>query len=443
MSLTRNNVEEISAGRSEPAWLREARLAAWERFEATPMPDSSKDEDWRRTDISKLNLDAFTPSLNGANTPALNVEDAPLEVGQGDGEGPLPPGVIFCSLEEAVRRCPDLVREHLAEHDGKLLALNAALWTGGAFVYVPPDVHIEVPLAASYDGLGSLVSSLESPRPALFPRTLIVVDRGASLVFVESLEAASAQARGQATRDSRPESQDPMSVLSSSSTHLVVKESARLAYVSLQERGAGTWHFSTERAVIGRDARADVVITALGSFLSKSYVETVLSGPGGEANLLGLVLTDGDQHIDHQTLQEHLAPHTTSNLLLKSAVKGHSQSIFAGLVRMPREAQQSDAFQEARALLLSEHAKADAIPKLEIVANDVRCTHAGAIGQVDEEQKFYLMTRGIPEDEAERLIVTGFFEPALERIPVENVRESTRKALTARLVPSPVAVGES
>ena len=176
-----------------------------------------------------------------------------------------------------------------------------------------------------------------------------------------------------------------------------------------------------------------MVIAALGGFLSKSYVETVLTGPGSEGNLVGLVLTDGQQHIDHQTLQEHLAPHTTSNLLLKSAVKGHSQSIFAGLVRMPREAQQSDAFQEARALLLSEHAKADAIPKLEIVANDVRCTHAGAIGQVDAEQKFYLMTRGIPEDEAERVIVTGFFEPALERIPVDHVRDSTRKALHARL----------
>jgi Fe-S cluster assembly protein SufD len=212
-----------------------------------------------------------------------------------------------------------------------------------------------------------------------------------------------------------------------------VKDGATLSYVSLQERRQQTWHFATERAVIGRDAKVDLVVAALGSFLSKSYVETILTGPGSEANLVGLVLTDGQQHIDHQTLQEHRAPHTTSNLLLKSAVKGHSQSIFAGLVRMPREAQQSDAFQEARALLLSDHAKADAIPKLEIIANDVRCTHAGAIGQVDEEQKFYLMSRGIPEDEAERLIVTGFFEPALDRIPVGKVREGTRKALAHRL----------
>ena len=150
MAFTKHDVEELSSAHGEPSWLREARLAAWERFEATPMPDSSKDEDWRRTDISKLDLGAFTPSLNGANTPALNVQDAPLEVGQGEGEGPLPPGVIFCSLEEAVRRCPDLVREHLAEHEGKLLALNAALWSGGAFVYVPPDIEVEVPLVASY-----------------------------------------------------------------------------------------------------------------------------------------------------------------------------------------------------------------------------------------------------------------------------------------------------
>jgi len=438
MAFTKHDVEELSSAHGEPSWLREARLAAWERFEATPMPDSSKDEDWRRTDISKLDLGAFTPSLNGANTPALNVQDAPLEVGQGEGEGPLPPGVIFCSLEEAVRRCPDLVREHLAEHEGKLLALNAALWSGGAFVYVPPDIEVEVPLVASYgetDGAS-----------AFFPRTLVVVDRGASLVYIDCFggdqpsSLLSGKRQGPAgSSGGGPDSalSTQHSALSSASTHLVVKDGGRLAYVSLQERGSATWHFSTERAVISRDAKADLVIAALGSYLSKSYVETILSGPGGEANLLGLVLTDGQQHIDHQTLQEHLAPHTTSNLLLKSAVKGHSQSIFAGLVRMPKEAQQSDAFQEARALLLSEHAKADAIPKLEIIANDVRCTHAGAIGQVDAEQRFYLMSRGIPEDEAERLIVTGFFEPALERIPVETVRESTRKALAARLAPTP------
>jgi Fe-S cluster assembly protein SufD len=250
------------------------------------------------------------------------------------------------------------------------------------------------------------------------------VDRGASLVYVDRFGPAG---------DRRPATDDSSAAFSSASTHIVVKEGARLSYVSLQERGEHTWHFSTERALVGRDAKVDLVVAALGAAVSKSYVDTVLTGPGGEANLVGLVLTDGQQHIDHQTLQEHLAPHTTSNLLLKSAVKGHSQSIFAGLVRMPREAQHSDAFQEARALLLSEHAKADAIPKLEIIANDVRCTHAGAIGQVDAEQKFYLMSRGIPEREAERLIVTGFFEPALERIPVEKVRESTRKALAARL----------
>ncbi|HLQ34220.1 MAG TPA: Fe-S cluster assembly protein SufD [Chloroflexota bacterium] len=419
MAFTREAVEQLSSERSELTWLRQARLAAWERFEAMPMPDSSRDEDWRRTDISKLDLAAFAPALNGANTPSLSPQDVPLPSrGKRLGEG-IPPGVIFCSLDEAVRRCPDLVHEHMEEPDGKFLSLNAALWAGGAFVYVPEGVQVEVPLHASHAGVGSRESGVSS---ALFPRTLIVVDRGASLVFVDHF-------LGQT--DSRLPTPD--SQLSSASTHIVVKDGATLSYVSLQERGQQTWHFATERAVIGRDAKVDLVVAALGSFLSKSYVETILTGPGSEANLVGLVLTDGQQHIDHQTLQEHRAPHTTSNLLLKSAVKGHSQSIFAGLVRMPREAQQSDAFQEARALLLSEHAKADAIPKLEIIANDVRCTHAGAIGQVDEEQKFYLMSRGIPEDEAERLIVTGFFEPALDRIPVDKVREGTRKALAHRL----------
>jgi Fe-S cluster assembly protein SufD len=409
LSFSRELVEELSSSRSEPEWLRQARLAAWQTFEATPMPESSKDEDWRRTDISKLDLDAFAPALNGANAPELQAQA-------------LPQGVIFCSLEEAVARYPDLIREHLGSDEGKFDGLNAALWAGGAFVYVPADVSVEAPLMAVYGGAKSQGPGAGS---AVFPRTVIVLERGASLVFVDHF----ADSRS----DAPPAGSGSGEILSSASTHIVVKDGARLSYVSLQERGEQTWHFARERAVVDRDAKVDFVIAALGAGTSKSYVETILNGPGGEANLVGLVLTHGDQHIDHQTLQEHRAPHTTSNLLLKSAVKGRSRSIFAGLVRMPKEAQQSDAFQEARALLLSEQAKADAIPKLEIVASDVRCTHAGAIGPVDPEQRFYLQTRGIPEEEAERLIVTGFFEPALERIPVERVRESTRKALAHRL----------
>jgi Fe-S cluster assembly protein SufD len=349
MAFTRDTVEQLSSDRSEPSWLREARLQAWQQFEATPMPDSTKDEDWRRTDVSKLDLSAFAPSLDGANTPALSTNNIPLpSQRERRGEGTLPAGVIFTTLEQAIKDHPDLVREHLAGQDGKFLSLNAALWAGGAFVYVPPGVQVELPLVASFGEAAE----------AIFPRTLIIVERGASLVYIDCFAGASSSILG-ATASAAEGAR-----LSSASTQIVVRDGARLSYVSLQERGKQTWHFSTERAVVGRDAKVDLVIAALGGLVSKSYVETVLTGPGGEANLVGVVLTDGQQHIDHQTLQEHLAPHTTSNLLLKSAVKGYSQSIFAGLVRMPREAQQSDAFQEARALLLSEHAKADAIPTL-------------------------------------------------------------------------------
>ncbi len=409
MSLNRAAVEEISSQRSEPTWLREARLKAWQSFEAQPLPNSDRDEDWRRTDISKLNLDAFSASANGHSTPTLSL----AEIVDSAGSKSLADGVIFCTLDEAIRKYPDLVREHLAEADGKFGALNAALWAGGAFVYVPANVKVEVPLQATYgDGAGGV---------ALTPRTLVIVDRGASLIYVDRFVSSAASA------------QDSPEALSSAFAQVVVKEGGRLQYVNLQERGQRTWHFATQRASVARDATVDVVVGGLGSYLSKSYVETVLEGPGAEANLVGLVLTDGVQHIDHQTTQDHLAPHTTSNLLLKSALKGHSQSIFLGLVRMPKQAQQSDAFQEARALLLSEGAKADAVPKLEIIADDVRCTHAGAIGEIDTEQKFYLETRGIPADEAERLIVAGFFEPALERIPVEGVRDSLRATLLERL----------
>ncbi|MHB8620349.1 MAG: Fe-S cluster assembly protein SufD [Chloroflexota bacterium] len=401
MPLTREAVEEISSQRSEPTWLREERLRAWQAFEDLPMPDSGRDEDWRRTDVSALDLSSYVPATNGSAAAELAI---PPE---------LPRGVIFCSLDQAVRDYPELVREHLVEAETKFSTLNKALWTGGSFVYVPPDTRLETHLQATH---GIAAPSQAGGRGALVtPRTLIVVDRGASLIYVDRFTGG------------------PEDAASSAVTDVLVKEGARLEYVSLQERGERTWHFSSQRVAADRDARVDVVVVALGGFISKSYVDTLLLGPGTEANIVGLVLTDGVQHVDHQTLQEHRAPHTTSNLLLKSAVKGHSQSVFAGLVRMPREAQQSDAFQEARALLLSEHAKADAIPKLEIVANDVRCTHAGAIGQIDPEQKFYLQSRGISELEAERLIVGGFFEPALDRIPVEDIRERLRGALDRRL----------
>lgn len=449
MPFTREAVEELSARRSEPTWLRDARLRAWQAFESLPMPDSHRDEDWRRTDISHLNLDAFSANAasgmelcqlgSGERGQAVEELAPPSALATADkrsalaiepASAGLPPGVIFTSLEQAACDCPDLVRAHLDVPESKLQCLNAALWTGGAFVYVPPDTMVEAPLSAIYrerdgrerDGREQDGQPRGGSQAALFPCTLIVIERGSSLVFVDHF-----------SNGLGGDGQEPAELLSSASTRIVVGEGARLQYVSLQERGRRTWHFSRQCAVVERDGHADVVIAALGSRLSKSYVDTILAGPGAEASIVGLVLTGGEQHVDHQTLQEHRAPHTTSNLLLKSAVKDRSQSIFAGLVRMPAQAQHSDAFQEARALLLSEHAKADAIPKLEIVADDVRCTHAGAIGQVDEEQSFYLQTRGIPKEEAERLIVAGFFEPALERIPLKSVREGTRQALGRRL----------
>ncbi|HUZ77860.1 MAG TPA: hypothetical protein VMV93_09805, partial [Chloroflexota bacterium] len=184
MAFTRETVERLSSERSEPTWLCEARLQAWQRFEATPMPNSAKDEDWRRTDISKLDLSSFTPSLDGANTPVLT--PSPAVAGEGGGEGTLPLGVIFTTLEQAVKDHPDLVREHLSDQDGKFLSLNAALWAGGAFVYVPPDVQLALPLVASF-GEGA---------EAVFPRTLIVVDRGASLVYIDCFAGAGASILG-------------------------------------------------------------------------------------------------------------------------------------------------------------------------------------------------------------------------------------------------------
>jgi Fe-S cluster assembly protein SufD len=440
-NLSREAVERLAAANAEPAWLREWRLAAWAAYEALPMP-SRQDEDWRRTDIRGLPLGqlrapnglVLTGPTNPRLAPGLEVA-AELEADLGgvlalsDG-APVyqqlvdaAPGLILTDLATAVREHEPLVQAHLGSvvpaAAGKFPALNAALWQGGTFVYVPRNTAVALPI------LSTLWQ--QAPSLAFQPRTLVVLERGASLTLVHDLRSAD----------------QPDPACYNGVVELVLGEGALLRYASLQRWGAHTWHFSTERARLGRDARLEWVVVGLGGRLTKSYVEAELAAPGASARLLGIVFGADAQHFDYHTRQDHVAPRATSDLLFKTVLADTARSVFVGLINVRKAAQQTDAYLANRNLLLAPTARADSIPRLEIEANDVRCTHGATVAPVDPEQVFYLQTRGLSPDEAETLIVHGFFEPVLEEIPAASVRDRVRAALAQKMARSRAALAAS
>lgn len=426
-------LEELITRKGEPEWATARRMDAWQAYRAMPMP-SRKDEEWRRTDLSMLDLEGVAPFVEGDGL-AGGPEDLPTELRSvlkgGAAQGGLlvhrnsravhrrlagdlaARGVILTGLDDAAKQHPELVRRHLMAHvvpgEGKLVALHSAFWSGGAFVYVPRNVEVEVPIHA--------ITWSDTPGLGVMPHTLVVLEEGASLVFVE--ESASAAGR------------DP--ALANGVVELVLGAGSRLSYISLQRWGPSVFAFGTQRAVVGRDAELATLSVSLGGRMSKSWVQTHLREPGASTRMLGISFGSGGQRFHHHTLQDHQAPNTASDLLFKTALDGEARSEYSGLIRVHPDSQKTDAYQADRNLLLSRHARADSMPRLEIQANDVRCTHGATVGPIDEEQVFYLMARGLPRRVAERMIVQGFFEPVVERIPVESIRERIRRVVDAKI----------
>ncbi|MHB8993188.1 MAG: Fe-S cluster assembly protein SufD, partial [Chloroflexota bacterium] len=322
-------------------------------------------------------------------------------------------GVILSHLDVAVREHPELVQRHLgsivAPHEGKFTALHYAFWSGGCFLYVPSNVGVELPIQS--------LTWADRSGLAVMPHTLIVVESGGSVVFVD--EVASDEGRSP--------------LLANRVVELSLGAGARAQYMALQRWGKSVFNLSTQRAVQQRDSNLTALSVVLGSRMTKSWVEARLAEPGSSAAMVGIMFADGNQRFHHHTLQDHQAPNTSSDLLYKAALADHARSEYSGLIGVHKDAQKTDAYQANRNLALSEHARADSMPKLEIEANDVRCTHGATVGPIDEEQIFYLMARGLPRKTAERMIVQGFFEPVMERIPLEAVRERIREAVDAKL----------
>lgn len=433
--ISREAVETLSRQKAEPPALLRRRLAAWETYAQIPMP-TNRDEEWRRTDIRPLKLDQVEPLSDEAEAVA-SLDRLPAELhavlaDEGGRAGllvqrngsvvyrELDPdlaarGVLLMDLEQAARQHPDIfercfMAEAVRPGDEKFAALHAAFWTGGALLYVPRGVRIELPIQSVFWGDSSA---------ALFPHTLVVAEPESEVTYVEQYASPDGTADGQS--------------FASGVVEILARPGARVQHVGLQEWGRDVWSFVSQRAVVERDATVDSLVVAFGGRLSKARVQTALRGPGARSKMLGLLFGADRQHFDFHTLQDHVAPSTTSELLYKGALKDAARSVFSGLIKARREAQKTDAVQTNRNLLLSDRCRADSIPNLEIEANDLRCTHAAAVAPVDEEQLFYLQARGLSRPEATRLIVEGFFEPLLEQIPLPGIRERVRAMVAAKV----------
>ena len=384
-----------------------SRPAAAARYAELPLPTTT-DEAWRFTDLRGFEPDSFTGREGSvdAGPQMVEVERAGLVLVSEDGLeiAGAPEGVTVEPLAEDHPRLHELVgwNEKFAAH-------NAALWSHGLLVDVPEGVELDRPLYVR------IANGAENG--SLFWRLLVVAGRGSRFSLIEEYVSSSPALRG----------------YSNAVAELFVGESARLEYVSIQNLSRETWHFATHHARVERDAELDWVAGGFGSKKGKIRIQNDLSGPGATSRVTGAYFADGTQHLDYDTFQEHIAPSTESDFAFKGALREQAHAVWRGMIRVEHEAQKTNAYQENRNLLLSPGAHADSIPGLEILANDVRCTHGATLGRVNREELFYLMTRGLSRSEAERLIVRGFFQDILDRIELPPVREARAEALEARI----------
>jgi len=429
--FNRDVLDEIPQ-RDGKGFLTSLRTRAFEQFEATPMP-SPETEEWRYTDLREFDLSRFTAFAEEPRAETLDdvkpdLLEAAGEVGERSGlsiqhnstvitthldPAEAAKGVVFTSIDGAIRTHVELLKARLHEAvptgRTKFTALHGAFRTGGTFVHVPAGARVELPLQTlvyvDRDGL------------AVFPHTVLVLEEGAEVTYID-----------------RYVSPDLTNVLSDAVVEIYAGPNSKIRYVALQEWGEGVTHLSVQRAFIDRDADLRSLGVAFGASLSRAEVESVLEGDGGSSEMLGVYFATGSQHFDHRSIQDHRGSQTSSDLLYKGVLKEESRTIYSGTVIIQKGAHKCDAYQTNRNILLSDRAKADSIPNLEILSNDpVRCGHAASVGPVDEDTLFYIQTRGIPFDEAQKLIVFGFLQEVLDRVTLPEVRKGLEAAIAQEI----------
>lgn len=406
------------------------RHRAWEQFENLPMP-ATGEEAWRRTDLRGLKADALRIPAENAYRDLAALPDhllKPVADGEHAGEVLLMPGgarahlsdelarqgVVFTDLRDAEQRFPAILdrfmaRELIKPAAGKFAALALALANTGVLLYVPRSVAIELPLHSLLWAPGAGLAHISN--------VLVWLEDGASATLVH--ESASPTENGQS--------------MHAGVVEIYVGSGANLRFVELQSFGEHMYNFTHERVQVADGGNLDWVFGAIGGLLTKNFSDLDLVGRGATGKMSGFYFTEHNQHLDYDSQQNHLAPNTTSDLLFKGALIDDSRAVWQGMVYVSPEAQKADGYQANRNLILSHGARADSIPGLEILADDVRCTHGATVGKIDRDQVFYLRARGIPKLEAERLIVEGFFDPIMQRIPFEGVRRRFQEAIHEKM----------
>jgi Fe-S cluster assembly protein SufD len=427
---SRADVKVLSEKNNEPQWLRDLRMTAWDVYEATPMPQF--EEEWRRTDYRHIRWDEAESLIqpNGATSEVVPAKH--LEPLTGDKQGGLlvfvdgkivhnevadelvQQGIVFTDLMTAVVEQPELVQKHLMTQavkveDGKFAALHGALWNYGAFVYVPRNKVAELPLH---------VVNYNTKAGATMGHVLVIIEENAQATV--QVEYASADSQMQSSYIG--------------ATELIVGDAANLRYVSLQGWNRETYEFSHQRGIVGRDAQLDWVTGVMGSRLTKAFIEVDAVGQGANARVSVFFFADKNQFFDLDTQQNHNAPLTNTDLLFKGAAKDQARTLWQGMIKSLPKMQKIDGYQVCRNLILSDDARMDSIPGLEIEADDVMCSHAATFGTLEEEPIYYLMSRGISRPQAQLMVIDGFFDELLQRIPFERVRARLMREIEAKII---------
>lgn len=441
--IDRQRVEELTTKFQEPAWLRENRLQSWESYLQIPMP-TNKDEAWRRTDLTKLDLTKLRAFNLSRATQVEKVPSAPqwfmsavehfennagvlFQTTKNGGYLQLrkdlaDKGVIFCDLGTAIENHQDKIQPYLVKEraQGKFTVLNQALFNCGMFLYVPKNVEIKEPFVF---GLGFSVHADDIAHGgAIFPRLIVVAEDNsrADVVCVMG------------TEDDVPFVGEQLS-LASSNADITVKGGAKVNFLAVHQFSSDVFFVEDVASHVSRDGLFNSLSLAVGGNQTKSDIATYLDAPGASSCVLGAVLGSDNEYFNFNTIQEHNAPDTKSNINFRVAVKDNSSSVYRGIIKVAQEAQRTDAYQSNKNLILGGDATADSVPKLEILANDVKCSHGATVGPVDREQIFYLMSRGLTRTESEELVVLGFFRQVLEQVEIEKAAEWLEQIVSTKV----------
>jgi len=402
---------------SLPAWWIARKRAAYEKFAALQLP-ARTNESWRFSSISTLTLDGFTLPT----AVATQVPHAPIDIkiatklvfanGRLFSHEPLSAelaarGVIVTTLQNALVQHEALVREHLLAQPTKLgsakfTALHEAFLVDGAFIHIPRDVTVELPIGVFSYALGATA--------AVFPHTLVVAGENSRATIVEYFGSG----------------HDTEAQFAAGANDLYASHGAHLTYIGKQDWSHRALSFQSNSTVVRRDARVQSLNVHLGARQARHESLSQLQAPGAFSEMLALTVAESGQEFDQRTLQIHQAPNTKSDLLYKNALRGTAKTIFSGLIVVDPDAQKTDAYQSNRNLMLSDEAEANSLPGLEIQANDVRCTHGATSSRIDPEQEFYLQARGIAKAAADELLTFGFFEEVLNRLSADDLHETLR-----------------